>query len=100
MVPFNYMNTKTLNTILPANEARSNFYRILDEVGSKLRQFTITLRGKQQAVILSTEELQSWQETLDILSEKKLMTDIRKGIDELNKGKGIAEKQANKLIGW
>ncbi len=94
------MNTKTLNTILPANEARSNFYHILNEVNSNLRQFTITLRGKQQAVILSAEELQSWQETLEIISDKKLMLNIRKGIDELNKDKGITEKQADKLIGW
>lgn len=94
------MDTKTLNTILPANKARSNFYRILDEVDRKLRQFTITLRGKKQAVILSADELQGWQESLEILSDKKLTQDIRVGINELRQEKGISEKEANKLIKW
>lgn len=88
------------SNIVPASEARSNFYYLLNEVNKKLRQFIITLRGKEQAVLLSVEEWQSWQETLEILSNKKLMGDIRKGLMQLKKGKGIPEKRANKLIGW
>lgn len=94
------MNTNMLNTTIPASYARSNFYRLLTEVEKKLRQFVITLRGKQQAVLLSVEEWQSWQETLEIISNKKLMEDIRNGVSELKKGKGVPEKKANKLIGW
>ncbi len=89
-----------INDTVPASEARANFYYLLDEVNKKLRQFIITLRGKQQAVLLSVEEWQSWQETLEIMSDKKLMKDIREGLNELKKGKGIKEKKANKLIGW
>ena len=62
----------TLASLLPANVARANFYRILDEVTTHLRQFTITHRGKQQAVVMSAEEFASWQETLEIISDKKL----------------------------
>lgn len=87
----------TLNTTIPANEARSNFYQILDEAGGKWRQFTITLRGKAQAVILSAEEFFSWQETLDILSDKKLVQSIKKG---LASKKTYTQKKANKIIGW
>lgn len=85
---------------IPASQARSNFYYLLEEVNKKLRQFIITLRGKQQAVLLSVEEWQSWQETLEIMSDKKLMKDIREGLSQLKKDKGIPEKKANKLIGW
>lgn len=86
----------TLNSTLPANEARSNFYRMLDEVG-KLRQFTITHRGKTSAVIMSMEEFESWQETLDILSNKKLVNSINKA---RKTAKTCSKKQADKLIGW
>ena len=89
-----------LTSTIPANEARTNFYRILDEVDSKMRQFTITLRGKTQAVIMSAEEFSGWQETLEIMADKKLREDIKKGLKEIKAGKGISENKANKIIVW
>lgn len=87
----------SLNPILPANEARSNFYQMLNTVGEELQQYTITLRGKAQAVVMSTEEFASWQETLGILSDKQLVTSIQAG----QKSKKIySQKQADKIIGW
>jgi prevent-host-death family protein len=82
---------------IPASEARSNFYYLLDEVNKKLRQFIITLRGKQQAVLLSVEEWQSWQETLEIMSDKKLVQSIKKG---LKSKKTYSQKEVDKIIGW
>lgn len=87
----------TLNTTIPANEARNNFYQILDEAGNKWRQFTITLHGRAQAVVLSVEEFSSWQETLDIMSDKKLVQSIKKG---LASKKTYSQKKADKIIGW
>ena len=87
----------TLSTTIPANEARSNFYQILNEVGGKWRQFTITLRGKAQAVIMSVEEFASWQETLDIMSDKKLVQSIKRG---LRSKKTYSQKEVNKIISW
>lgn len=84
------------NTI-PASQARSNFYYLLDEVNKKLRQFVITLRGKEQAVLLSVEEWQSWQETLEIMSDKKLVQSIKKG---LRSKKTYSQKEVDKIIGW
>ena len=87
----------TLNTTIPANEARSNFYQILNEVEEKWRQFTITLRGKAKAVILSPEEFSSWQESLSIMSDEKLVKSIKKG---LRSKKTYSKKAAGKIIGW
>lgn len=86
-----------LSTTIAANEARSNFYQILDDVGNKLRQFTITLRGKAQAVIMSEEEFASWQETLEIMSNKRLVQSIKKS---LRSKKIHSQKEADKIIGW
>lgn len=87
----------TLNTTIPANEARSNLYQILTEVGEKWRQFTITLRGKPKAVLISPEEFASWQETLEIVSDKKLVQSIKRG---LHSQKIYSQKRADKTIGW
>lgn len=86
-----------LNTVLPANEARANFYQILDEVGGNLRQFTISHRGKPGAIIMSIEEFEGWQETMEIMSDKKLLGSIKKA---LSQDKTISQKEADKLIGW
>lgn len=85
-----------LSTTLPANKARTNFYQILDEVGVNLRQFTISHRGKPGAVIMSIEEFEGWQETMEIMSDKKLMASIEKS----KKSKTISSQAANKIIGW
>lgn len=87
----------TLNATLPANEARSNFYQLLDKVGGQLQQFTITLRGKARAVIISAEEFASWQETLEVMSDKKLVQSIKRGV----KSKKIySQREASEIIGW
>lgn len=87
----------TLNTTLPANEARTNLYQILSEVGEKWRQFTITLRGRPKAVMISPEEFASWQETLEIISDKNLVQSIKKG---LRSKKIYSQKRADAIIGW
>lgn len=86
-----------LNATIPANQARSNFYQILDEAEEKLRQFTITLRGKTKVVIMSAEEFASWQETLEITSDKKLVQSIKRA---LKSKKTYSQIQADKLINW
>lgn len=86
----------TLSSILPANEARTNFYQILDEVSTGLRQFTISHRNKPNVVIMSVEEFEGWQETLEIMADKKLVSRIERA----RKSKAISSKEADKIIGW
>ena len=93
-----FMNT--ISTIIPANEARSNFYQLLEEVDTKLQQFIITLRGKAKAVIMSAEEFAGWQETLEILSDKNLIKSIKTGVVEMQQKKGVSEEKVNKLLKW
>ena len=85
-----------LSSTLPASLARSNFYQMLDDIETKFSQFTISHRGKPHAVIMSADEFEGWQETMEILSDKKLLSSINKA----RKSKIISSKDADKLIGW
>lgn len=76
----------TLSTTLPANIARSKFYQVLDEVGNNLRRFVITHRGKTKAVVMPIEDVEAWEETLEVLSDRKLMKDIKKSRADYKKG--------------
>ena len=89
----------TLANVLPASQARSNFYTIINEVSDKLKSFTITLRGKAKAIVMPVEEVEAWKETMDILANKKLVKDIYQGMEDIKRGKVISEKNLLKELG-
>ncbi|HKZ35162.1 MAG TPA: type II toxin-antitoxin system Phd/YefM family antitoxin [Patescibacteria group bacterium] len=89
----------SISNVLPASEARNNFYTMLDEVNTKLKTFTITLRGKVKAILISPDELESWRETLEIMADEKLVKDIRKSQSEVKRGKFITEEKLLKELG-
>ena len=94
------INTMSLtsNTI-SASKARSNFYTLLEEVAKKLKRFTITRRGEAQVVMMHPDEVASWEETMEILSDRKLMADIKKSEIERKTGKVISEEKLLKELG-
>lgn len=83
----------SLTLTLPASQARSNFYSLLDDVAENLKKFIITRKGKAQAMVIPLEKAEAWEETMEILSDKKLVKDIREGLNDIQKGNFISEKQ-------
>jgi prevent-host-death family protein len=83
---------------ISASKARTNLYKILNEVKNGLKSYTITLRGEAQAVIINPEELEAWQETLDILSDNKLVKQILKSQEEIKKGEYLNEEDLIKEL--
>ncbi len=86
-----------MNTI-SASKARDNLYKILDEVKNGLKSYTITLRGEAQAVVINPEEFEAWEETLDILSDNKLIAQILKSQEEIKKGEYLNEDDVIKEL--
>lgn len=80
------MNSPIPST-LTVSDARANLYDMMEEVRKYLKRFVITHHGKPQAVLLPVEDLESWEETLDILSNKKLMRDIRQAEKDFKAGR-------------
>lgn len=86
-----------LDSTLPASVARANFYQILAEAGDKLRQFTIKLRGKNDVIVMSAEEADGWKETLEIMSDKKLVASLDKA---MKSKKVYTQEQVDKILKW
>ena len=78
------MNTKTT---IPITEARKRIFRISDEIQKPGQYYTLTEKGRPKAVIMSAEEFESWQETLETIQEiPSLDEDIKKAEEEYKKG--------------
>lgn len=85
--------------LIPISDARAKLPDLVNKVNKKLDRITITVSGKPKATLLSTEELESLEETLEILSDKKLMRDLKKAEKEIEEGKGIPWEEVQKEFG-
>ena len=63
-------------------------------------ELRITKKGETKAVLMSVEELESWEETNEILADKTLMKDLKQSEKEIAQGKGISFEQLKKNLGW
>lgn len=79
-----------------ASEARERLYKLVKAAGMGLSAFEITLRGCNPVVLMNKAELESWQETLDILSNKKEISSIRRARKQ---NKTIPHKTVLKRLG-
>jgi len=50
---------------------------------------TITLENYPSVVMFSQDELEGWQETMEIMSDPELMNDIREGMEDKKMGRVI-----------
>lgn len=76
----------SMNTI-SATKARTNLYDLIDEVSKTGKRIGITKRGETKAVLMSVEEVESWEETNEILADKKLMRDIKQAEKDIAEGR-------------
>ena len=72
------MDTKTT---LPISEARRKIFKIAEEVQKPSKYYTLTEKGKPKAVVMSAEEFESWQETLEVMHE---FPDLKKDVREVD----------------
>lgn len=68
-----------IKTTLSISEARKNIFTIIQEVQKIGNHYTFTEKGRPKAVMMSAEEYESWQETIETLRE---IPDLKKDIEE------------------
>lgn len=65
---------------ITATEARSNLYRLIDEIAES-HQPIVIMGKRNKAVLVSEEDWSAIQETLYLLSAPGMRESIREGID-------------------
>jgi antitoxin YefM len=87
--------------VVPFTEARARLTELLDEVGTRHEHVVITRKGRPAAVVVSPEEWDAIEETLEILHDADLLaalreseTDVQAGLlfslDEVRRELGLA----------
>ncbi len=72
---------------IPFSEARKDLSKIVDEVSTDHEHILITKQGLPKAIVMSADEFESWQETLEIASDPKAMAAIREGLRDIRAGR-------------
>lgn len=73
------MNPKTTISI---SEARKRIFEIAEEIQKPDNYYTLTEKGRPKAVLMSAEQFDSWQETMDVMHEFPNLDKDIKEIDE------------------
>jgi prevent-host-death family protein len=71
-------------------QLRSNLAHVLDDVKRHFDRYIISKRGQPEAVIMCVDDYEGWLETLEIMSDKEAVEDIRIARKELKEGKSFS----------
>lgn len=80
-----------------ATTARNTLYDLLEEASSG-KKIAITNKGETKAVLISAEELASWEATIDVMSDSKLVKSIKRGLDDIKHGRVTPWEEVKKEL--
>ncbi len=76
-----------MTKIVPFTEARSNLTELLDDLEARHEHVLITRNGRPSAVLLSAEEFEVLEETLEILQDEELLDALRRSAKDADEGR-------------
>jgi len=76
------------------SEARANLPKLIDQIDARFERLFITKGGKPKAVIMSSEEFESWTETIEEYNDPESLKRAR----EINKMSIGEIKKSKKFI--
>lgn len=74
---------------ITATEAKKRLLELLREADQSFERYCITRNSEPKAVLMSIDDYEGWIETLEIMSSKDGLKEIKKARRELEEGKGV-----------
>ena len=71
---------------MPLAELKDRLSEVVDRLEREHGRVVITKHGRPAAVVLSIEDLESLEETLDLMGNRAVLDDIREALAELETG--------------
>lgn len=81
-------------------DVKNRLSEVVDTVEREHGRVVITKHGRPAAVVVSVDDLESLEETLDVMGSPALLDDIRAALAELNIGNAevLSKDEAVRLI--
>jgi len=83
---------------IPITEARNQFMKLPDQT-DKHQILAITRRNKEVMAVMSWELYEGLLETLEIMSDPKLMSNLKKSLDDIKAGRIYSLSEASERLG-
>jgi prevent-host-death family protein len=85
---------------MPLAEVKNRLSEVVDHLEREHGRVVITKHGRPAAVVISVEDLESLEETLDVMDSAALLADVREALDELGTGSApvLSKDDALRLI--
>lgn len=83
---------------MPLSDVRSTLSSVVGRVEATHERVTITRNGRPAAVLISPEDLDALEETLDVLSDRETMQQLREGEAAVAAGDVIDEAGLRTLM--
>lgn len=85
-------------TTLPLSEAKARLSQIADEVHRTHERVTITKNGRSYLVLMSAEDLESIEATLELLADAEAVRRVEQAREDLDAGHGTSVEQMAELM--
>ena len=77
-----------MTNLMSISDVRTNLPDLVTKVSNTLGRITITVNGQPKAILVSAEELESLEETAEILAIPGAKSSVKDGLKEAKKGLG------------
>jgi len=78
---------KEMAKTVPFSDARARLSELLDEVRGSQEHVVITRNGRPVALLMSLDEYESLEETIEVLSDEDLMEQLRQSEEDVKAGR-------------
>lgn len=88
--------TLSMTNLMSISDAREKLPTLVSRVSKYMDRFVITVKGQPKATLISAEELESLEETAEILAIPGALESIRKGEKQIKKGEVVRLEDLDK----
>lgn len=85
--------------IVPFTEARARLTELLDDVEARHEHVVITRKGRPAAVVVSPEEWDAIEETLELLQDEEALVALRESEDDVQAGRLFGLDEVRRELG-
>ena len=82
-----------MDKTLPLAVVKAHLSEIVDRVSTDHERVILTRNGRPAAILMSPEDLEALEETLDVLSDPDALRDIATALADVEEGRYVGEEE-------